>query len=129
MNAHCQPRPATTCPLPITDHDGLRRALADANLPTLLMVYTTYAQDRTYLDSFAPYLTGIYTAEAPSDVPDEMAQGLRDRLFALLTPLAFNTAPWLHPDLIGTSQLLRADPTPKQAHPKVMSFLSGAGSA
>ena len=85
MNAHSQPHPATTCPLPIADRDGLRRALQDANLPTLLMVYTTYAQDRDYLDSFAPYLTGIYTAEAPSNVPEDMAQELRDRLFALLT--------------------------------------------
>ena len=85
MNAHSQPHPATTCPLPMADRDGLRRALQDANLPTLLMVYTTYAQDRDYLDSFAPYLTGIYTAEAPSNVPEDMAQELRDRLFALLT--------------------------------------------
>jgi 4-hydroxyacetophenone monooxygenase len=71
--------------LPIRDHSGLRAALADANLPTLLMVYSTYAQDRAYLDSFAPYLTAAYTAEAPTNVPDAMAQDLRDRLFALLT--------------------------------------------
>ena len=71
--------------LPIRDQSGLRAALADANLPTLLMVYATYTQDRAYLDSFAPYLTAAYTAEAPTNVPEAMARDLRDRLFALLT--------------------------------------------
>lgn len=85
MNASTHARLTSDCPLPITDTEGLRGALRDANLPTLLMVYTTYAQDKAYLDRFAPYLTGIYTAEAPSAVPDELAQDLRDRLFALLT--------------------------------------------
>lgn len=73
------------CVLPITDTAGLRAALADANLPTLLMVYATYTQDRDYLDRFAPYFTGIYTAEAPSSAPEDMAEDLRQRLFALLT--------------------------------------------
>ena len=74
-----------TLPLPIRDQPGLRTALADANLPTLLMVYSTFTQDRAYLDSFAPYLKGAYAAEAPMAVPDAMADDLRNRLFALLT--------------------------------------------
>ncbi|MCB2066018.1 MAG: NAD(P)-binding domain-containing protein [Erythrobacter sp.] len=85
MNVVNHAQLTSECELPITDHAGLRSALADANVPTLLMVYTTYSQDRAYLDSFAPYLTGLYTAEMPSTVPEEMAQDLRDRLFALLT--------------------------------------------
>ena len=47
---------ATPASLPIKDHVGLRLALRDANLPTLLMVYVTFTQDRVYLDRFAPYL-------------------------------------------------------------------------
>ena len=85
MNAQST-KPAAAAPaLPIADHAGLRGALADASLPTLLMVYTTYVQDRAYLDSFAPYLTALYSADMPSSVPEPMAQDLRDRLFALLT--------------------------------------------
>ncbi|MBF9149793.1 NAD(P)-binding protein [Novosphingobium sp. 1Y9A] len=82
MSATNSPRTAN---LPITDRESLKAALRDANLPTLLMVYSTWAQDRAYLDSFAPYLTAAYAADAPSDVPEAMAQDLRDRLFALLT--------------------------------------------
>lgn len=71
--------------LPIIDQDRLRDALKDANIPTLLMVHATLTQDRAYLDSFAPHLTAAYAADAPSNVPEAMAQDLRDRLFALLT--------------------------------------------
>ncbi len=71
--------------LPIVDREGLLAALQDANLPTLLMVLTTFTQDREYLKSFAPYLTAAYAANAPSTVPDAKAQDLRDRLFAVLT--------------------------------------------
>ena len=71
--------------LPIRDLDALRGALRDANLPTLLMVYATFTQDRAYLESFAPHLTAAYSADGPSNVPEAMAQDLRDRLFALLT--------------------------------------------
>jgi len=74
-----------TLPLPIRDQPGLRAALADANLPTLLMVYSTFTRDRAYLDSFAPFLKGAYAAEAPMAVPATMADDLRNRLFALLT--------------------------------------------
>ncbi|WP_030539925.1 NAD(P)/FAD-dependent oxidoreductase [Sphingobium sp. DC-2] len=102
MNAHSQPTPASNFPLPITDKEGLRSALAEANLPTLLMVYTTYAQDRAYLESFAPYMTGIYTAEAPSNVPEDMAQDLRDRLFALLTSPTPPVERPIDPELLRT---------------------------
>lgn len=88
MNVMTPAFPATggqTPALPITDHVALRAALRDANLPTLLMVYTGYVQDRAYLDSFSPYLTALYAADAPTAIPDSMAQDLRDRLFALLT--------------------------------------------
>lgn len=71
--------------LPIADTSGLKVALAEANLPTLLMVYTTFTQDQAYLDSFAPYLAGAYTAAAPCEIPEAQAQDLRDRLFGLLT--------------------------------------------
>lgn len=71
--------------LPIRDTVALQAALDDANLPTLLMVYTAYSADRAYLDSFAPYLTALYTAEMPSNVPADLAADLKRRLFDLLT--------------------------------------------
>lgn len=85
MNAESKANLTSTCALPILDREGLKLALADANIPTLLMVYTTYSQDEDYLNSFAPYLRGIYTAEGPSSVPDDMANDLREKLFAMLT--------------------------------------------
>ncbi|MCP5395202.1 MAG: NAD(P)/FAD-dependent oxidoreductase [Sphingomonadaceae bacterium] len=100
MNANSPAKLTSDCALPITDRDGLRAALVDANLPTLLMVYTTYVQDKDYLDSFAPYLTGIYTAEAPSSVPDDMAQDLRGRVFALLTDPTPPTERPIDPELL-----------------------------
>lgn len=85
MNVMTRPAGPALPHLPITDAEALRAALRDANLPTLLMVYTTYTQDEAYLDSFAPYLKAAYSADGPSNVPEDMASDLRDRLFALLT--------------------------------------------
>ena len=70
--------------LPIRDETGLKQALLDANLPSLLMVYVQYTHDETYLDRFEPYLKSIYTTDAPA-LPDDLVQDLRDRLFELLT--------------------------------------------
>src|SRR5438128_10513205 len=85
MNAPLSARLTSTCPLPIQDRDGLKAALAGANLPTLLMVYMTYRQDEAYLDRFAPFLTSIYAANAAPPIPQELAADLRERLFVLLT--------------------------------------------
>lgn len=85
MNHMGQARLTSTCSLPIEDKQGLKAALADANVPTLLMVYITYKQDEDYLRAFEPYLQGLFTAEGPSAVPEELAEDLRRRLFALLT--------------------------------------------
>ncbi|TWB25648.1 flavin-containing monooxygenase [Nitrospirillum bahiense] len=70
--------------LPIRDHDGLRQALTDANLPTLLMVYMHYTEDEGMLERFAPHIHSPY-AHNPAPVPAELEQELRDRLFGLLT--------------------------------------------
>lgn len=70
--------------LPIKDHDGLRKSLLDANLPTLLMVYITFTQDEEYLERFSPYIRSIYSPE-PTNIPEDLAEDLRQRLFDLLT--------------------------------------------
>ena len=41
MNKLAKITAASSCQLPITDHAGLRTALAEANLPSLLMVCAT----------------------------------------------------------------------------------------
>lgn len=70
--------------LPITDHQGLQQALQEANLPSLLMVYVQLSGDEAMLDAFASHLQSIYTTEV-SEVPEDLATDLRQRLFALLT--------------------------------------------
>ena len=70
--------------LPIRDHQGLRRALAEANVPTLLMVYVYYTHDSDYLERFAPHIRSIYSIE-PTDIPESLAADLREKLFGLLT--------------------------------------------
>lgn len=75
----------TTVPSPeLSDHDALRRSLQDANLQTLLMVYVNLTGDEAYLDLFAPHIRPLYGAE-PTKIPDELAEDLRGKLFALLT--------------------------------------------
>ena len=100
MNKLAKITAASSCQLPITDHAGLRTALAEANLPSLLMVYATYTQDLDYVKSFAPYLTGAYTASAPNTVPEAMAKDLRDRLFDLLTRPDAPAEPVLDPETL-----------------------------
>jgi len=73
-----------TSRLPITDKAGLKQALEDANLPSLLMVYIQYTQDEPYLKEFEPYLRAIYSTDVAT-IPDDLAADLRNRLFNLLT--------------------------------------------
>src|SRR6185295_1099770 len=76
--------PMDTSRLPITDKAGLKQALEDANLPSLLMVYIQYTQDEPYLKEFEPYLRAIYSTDVAT-IPDDLAADLRNRLFNLLT--------------------------------------------
>ena len=69
--------------LPITDHAALREALEAGNLQTLLMVYVHISRDVAMLDRFARHLTNPYAA--PSDLPADLVEELRGKLFALLT--------------------------------------------
>ena len=70
--------------LPIADHDSLRAALEEANLPTLLMVYVQLTHDEELLDSFAPFITSPFSLEQKTPPPELQAQ-LKAKLFALLT--------------------------------------------
>lgn len=73
----------TAAMLPIRDHDQLRKALAESEPASLLMVYTRLSKDESLLDKFAPYIHSI--AELPKEVPADLAADLRERLFDLLT--------------------------------------------
>lgn len=70
--------------LPIADRDGLRRALQEANLPTLLMVYVHYTHDEVMLERFTPHIRSPYSMEPATPAPELEAE-LRERLFDLLT--------------------------------------------
>ena len=62
---------------------ALRAALADANVPTLLMVYVQLSRDTGMLDRFAPHIRPAFSPE-PSAVPDALAEDLREKLAQLL---------------------------------------------
>lgn len=69
--------------LPISDHAALRAALDAAHLPTLLMVLVHLTGERYLLTKFAPHIRPLFSGGI--QIPEEMAQDLRRRLFAVLT--------------------------------------------
>jgi 4-hydroxyacetophenone monooxygenase len=71
-------------PLPIADRDGLRRALSEANMATLLMVYVHLTHDESMLERFTPHIRSPYSME-PAVPPPDLEDELRDKLFAVLT--------------------------------------------
>jgi len=72
-----------TARLPVTDHDRLRAALRDADVPTLLMVLMHFEHDEDLLERFSPYIGSIF--ELPKDIPAALTEELRERLFRVLT--------------------------------------------
>ena len=84
MTAHVKPASHRDRPLPILEHDALRAALEEANIPTLLMVYVQFTHDEAMLDRFQPYIDSPFSPEQKTP-PADMADELRARLFALLT--------------------------------------------
>jgi 4-hydroxyacetophenone monooxygenase len=70
--------------LPITDRTALRAALADADVPTMLMVLTHLRRDEAFAERFTPYLGSPYNHRLPP-LPAGLVQELRERLFEVLT--------------------------------------------
>lgn len=70
--------------LPITDHGALRQALAEGDIPSLLMVLTQFTRDEAFLEQFAPYIGSPYDGRL-GQLPPELAESLREKLFAVLT--------------------------------------------
>jgi len=70
--------------LPVADRNALRDALATADVPTLLMVYTHISGDESLLEPFRPHIRPLMQGGAAS-VPDSLKQDLRARLEELLT--------------------------------------------
>jgi 4-hydroxyacetophenone monooxygenase len=75
---------ATARQLPIQDHVGLRKALQEADIATLLMVYVHLTGDERVLEHFAPHM-GSPFVQPPRVVPEALAAELRARLFEVLT--------------------------------------------
>jgi len=71
-------------PLPLDDSLELRAALAEANVPTLLMVYVHLTCDEAMLDRFAPHIRPAFSTP-PTDIPPGLADELRARLLKVLT--------------------------------------------
>ncbi|MCP1470285.1 4-hydroxyacetophenone monooxygenase [Sphingobium sp. OAS761] len=70
--------------LPITDGAALRAALQQADIPTLLMVYTQISGDETLLDPFRPHIKPFMQGGS-AGIPEDLKADMRDRLFELLT--------------------------------------------
>lgn len=71
-------------PLPLADSPELDRALAEANINTLLMVYVHLTRDAAMLERFAPCIRPVFAKE-PTDIPAALAEELRAKLRAALT--------------------------------------------
>lgn len=67
----------------IGDRAELERALADANLPTLLATYVHLSHDEAMLERFAPFIKPAFSIE-PTQIPDDLADELRGKLRDLL---------------------------------------------
>lgn len=70
--------------LPMTDTAQLRAALAEANVPTLLMVYVHLTHDEAMLERFKVHIHPPYTNPG-AKIPDEYVDDLRARLLDVLT--------------------------------------------
>ncbi|MBU6393058.1 MAG: NAD(P)/FAD-dependent oxidoreductase [Sphingomonadales bacterium] len=68
----------------LPDSPELARALAEANVPTLLATYVYLSHDADLLEQFADHIRPAYSYP-PTDIPDALADELRARLHALLT--------------------------------------------
>jgi 4-hydroxyacetophenone monooxygenase len=71
-------------PLPLADDEALARALAAADLQTLLMTYVHISRDEAMLASFAPHIHSINSGKW-TQIPDDLAQDLREKMRAVLT--------------------------------------------
>lgn len=72
------------CPsLPISDHETLRQALQEGEVPSLVMVYTQLTGDENLLNRFQPYINSIF--DLPKEIPDALLEELRSKLFDVLT--------------------------------------------
>lgn len=69
--------------LPISDHQALKQALQEGEVPSLLMVYVHFSRDEAMLERFAPYINSIF--DMPKEIPEALVAELREKLFALLT--------------------------------------------
>lgn len=65
------------------DATNLACALMEANVPTLLASYVYLSHDTDMLDRFAPHIRPAY-AYPPTDIPEPLADELRDKLSRLL---------------------------------------------
>jgi len=70
--------------LPLPDTLALRQALAEANVPTLLMSYVHLTQDEAMLDAFADHIRPPYSMP-PVTIPDALAEELRSKMLEVLT--------------------------------------------
>ncbi|WP_408591328.1 NAD(P)-binding protein [Novosphingobium sp.] len=68
----------------VPDSPELARALAEANVPTLLAAYAHLTQDVAFLELFAQHIRPAYSYP-PTDIPAALADELRARMRRVLT--------------------------------------------
>lgn len=77
-------RDAVKRPLPLPDDEELRRTLAGADVPTLLLTYVHLTGDEQMLERFAPHHQRL-PMQQPDDIPTALTDELRTKLHAVLT--------------------------------------------
>lgn len=71
-------------PLPLADDAELLAALDAADLPTLLMTYAHLSRDEEMVSEFAPHIHSLDSGKV-TNIPDDLAKRLRQRMHAVLT--------------------------------------------
>lgn len=71
-------------PLPLADDSNLHAALAEADLPALLMAYVHLSRDEDMLDRFAPHIHALDSGKM-TQIPDDLADDLRQKMRVILT--------------------------------------------
>lgn len=70
--------------LPLKDDTNLRAALAECDVPTLLMTYVHLSGDQAILARFQPHIHSITSGQI-TKIPPELADELREKMRLLLT--------------------------------------------
>lgn len=98
MTVATAPYNINSAPL-LMDSPELQRALAEANVHTLLAAYVNLSHDSDILEQFAPFIRPAFSAEAV-EIPQQLIHDLRGKMHRLLTTGVGHVDQDIAPDLL-----------------------------